>query len=75
MLTCQICRLLLRQLKNRRDNCIEKIQEFKAKADGIGGSELGNASFDASEFFTGLVAMSEEKSKHFCSFFHNSQES
>jgi len=36
--------LTLRQLKSRRDNCIENIGEFKAIADGIGGSELGNGS-------------------------------
>ena len=51
--------LTLRQLQGRRDACIEKIQELKVLADGIGGAELGSLTFNSSGFFTGLVGMSK----------------
>ena len=53
--------LTLRQLEGRRDACIEKIQELKVLADGIGGAELGSLTFNSSGFFTGLVDMSKEE--------------
>ena len=53
--------LTLRQLEGRRDACIEKIQELKVFADGIGGADLGNLTFNSSGFFTGLVGMSKEE--------------
>ena len=53
--------LTLRQLEGRRDACIEKIQELKVLADGIGGAELGSLTFNSSGFFTGLVGMSKEE--------------
>ena len=61
--------LTLRQLEGRRDACIEKIQEFKVLADGIGGAELGNLTFNSSGFFTGLVGMSKEEIDAFLSVF------
>ena len=61
--------LTLRQLQGRRDACIEKIQELKVLADGIGGAELGSLSFNSSGFFTGLVGMSKEEIDAFSSLF------
>ena len=61
--------LTLRQLEGRRDACIEKIQELKVLADGIGGAELGSLTFNSSGFFTGLVGMSKEEIDAFLSLF------
>ena len=61
--------LTLRQLQGRRDACIEKIQELKVLADGIGGAELGSLTFNSSGFFTGLVGMSKEEIDAFLSLF------
>ena len=61
--------LTLRQLEGRRDACIEKIQELKFLADGIGGAELGSLTFNSSGFFTGLVGMSKEEIDAFLSLF------
>ena len=61
--------LTLRQLEGRRDACVEKIQELKVLADGIGGAELGNLTFNSSGFFTGLVGMSKEEIDAFLSLF------
>ena len=61
--------LTLRQLQGRRDACIEKIQELKVLADGIGGAELGSLTFNSSGFFTGLVGMSKEEIDAFSSLF------
>ena len=61
--------LTLRQLEGRRDACIEKIQELKVLADGIGGAELGSLMFNSSGFFTGLVGMSKEEIDAFLSLF------
>ena len=49
--------------------CIEKIQELKVLADGIGGAELGNLTFNSSGFFIGLVGMSKEEIDAFLSLF------
>ena len=57
----------LRQLEERRDACIKKIQEFKDSANDKGGSELGNLSFNSSGFFTGLV--DKQDIDHFLSLF------
>ena len=61
--------LTLRQLQSRRDNCLTNIEEFKTLADGIGGGDLGNVSFNATEFFKGLVTMSDQKIESFLSLF------
>ena len=61
--------LTLRQLEGRRDACIEKIQELKVLADGIGGAELGSLTFNSSGFFTGLAGMSKEEIDAFLSLF------
>ena len=61
--------LTLRQLEGRRDACIEKIQELKVLADGIGGAELGSLTFNSSGFFIGLVGMSKEEIDAFLSLF------
>ena len=61
--------LTLRQLEERRDGCIKKIQEFKDLAEGIGGAKLGKLDFDARGFFSGLVAMSEQDINYFLSLF------
>ena len=61
--------LTLRQLQSRRDNCLEKIEEFKTMVDGIGGGNLGNVSFNPNVFFNGLVAMSDQEIKSFLSLF------
>ena len=61
--------LTLRQLEGRRDACIEKIQELKVLADGIGGAELGSLTFNSSGFFTSLVGMSKEEIDAFLSLF------
>ena len=61
--------LTLRQLEGRRDACIEKIQELKVLADGIGGAELRSLTFNSSGFFTGLVGMSKEEIDAFSSLF------
>ena len=56
-------------MEGRRDACIEKIQELKVLADGIGGAELGSLTFNSSGFFTGLVGMSKEEIDAFLSLF------
>ena len=61
--------LTLRQLEGGRDACFEKIQELKVLADGIGGAELENLTFNSSGFFTGLVGMSKEEIDAFLSLF------
>ena len=61
--------LTLRQLEERRDGCIKKIQELKDSADGIGGTKLGKLEFNSSAFFTGLVGMSKEEIDRFLSLF------
>ena len=61
--------LTLRQLEGRRDACIEKIQELKVLANGIGGAELGSLTFNSSGFFIGLVGMSKEEIDAFLSLF------
>ena len=61
--------LTLRQLEERRDGCIKKIQEFKDSADGIGGTKLGKLQFNSSGFFTGLVDMRKEDIDAFLSLF------
>ena len=61
--------LTLRQLEGGRDACFEKIQELKVLADGIGGPELENLTFNSSGFFTGLVGMSKEEIDAFLSLF------
>ena len=61
--------LTLRQLQGCMDACIEKIQELKVLADGIGGAELGSLTFNSSGFFTGLVGMSKEEIDAFLSPF------
>ena len=47
----------LKQMEERRDACIKKIQEFKDSANDKGGAELGSLTFNSSGFFTGLVGM------------------
>ena len=61
--------LTLRQLQIRHDNCLEKIEEFKTLVNDIGGSYLGNISFNPNEFFNGMVVMSDEEIKSFLSMF------
>ena len=61
--------LTLRQLEERTDGCIKKIQEFKDSADGIGGTKLGKLQFNSSGFFTGVVDMRKEDIDAFLSLF------
>ena len=51
----------LKQLEDRRDSCIKKIQELKETAKDKGAVELRSFSFNAIGFFNGLVKMNEEE--------------
>ena len=51
----------LKQLEERRDSCIKKIQELKASAEDKGASEFGNLNFNAVGFFRELVEMPSQK--------------
>ena len=59
----------LKQMEERRDACIKKIQEFKDSANDKGGAELGSLTFNSSGFFTGLVGMSKKEIDAFLSLF------
>ena len=59
----------LKQLEERRDSCIKKIQELKASAEDKGAEEIGNLNFNAIGFFHGLFEMRLEDIDLFLSFF------
>ena len=59
----------LKQLEERRDSCIKKIQELKASAEDKGAEEIGNLNFNAVGFFHGLFNMRSEEMDSFLSFF------
>ena len=59
----------LKQLEDRRDSCIKKIQELKETAKDKGAVELRSFSFNAIGFFNGLVKMNEEEMDAFLSMF------
>ena len=45
----------LKQLEERRDSCIKKIQELKASAEDKGAKEFGNLNFSAVGFFPWFI--------------------
>ena len=59
----------LKQLEDRMDSCIKKIQELKETAKDKGAVELRSFSFNAIGFFNGLVKMNEEEMDAFLSMF------
>ena len=59
----------LKQLEERRDSCIKKIQELKASAEDKGAKEFGNLNFSAVGFFHGLFHVRSEEMDSFLSFF------
>ena len=61
----------LKQLEERRDSCIKKIQELKASAEDKGAAEFGNLNFNAVGFFRELVEMPSQNINLFLKLFPN----
>ena len=61
--------LSLKQLQNRRDQCLEKIGEHKTVAFEIGGAAMCSVSFNTINFFEGLAEMSDKQIKDFLDVF------
>ena len=59
----------LKQLKERRDSCIKKIQELKAQVEDKRPEDYGNLNFNAIGFFQELFESPSEKIDSFLSFF------
>ena len=60
--------LTLKQLQNRRDQCLERIEEHEAMVLNIGG-DMNTFSFNASEFFRGLSEMTNQDIEFFLEAF------
>jgi len=60
--------LSLKQLEDRRDNCVDKIIELKQTVEGIGRNEIGNIQFNTKDFFTGLTTMDQHSLEAFLAF-------
>lgn len=61
--------LSLKQLEDRRDNCVDKIIELKQAVEGIGRNEIGNIQFNTKDFFTGLTTMDQHSLEAFTKLF------
>lgn len=61
--------LSLKQLEDRRDNCVDKIIELKQTVEGIGRNEIGNVQFNTKDFFTGLTTMDQHSLEAFTKLF------
>ena len=59
----------LRQLQQRHDQCLEKIEELKSTAERNGAATVGAINFNAIGFFQGLTDMADEDLQRFLDFF------
>ena len=59
----------LKQLKERRDSCIKKIQELKATAEDKGSKHHGELNFSSDVFYKELFTTPLEQIDSFLSFF------
>jgi len=59
----------LTQLQDRRDNCLEKIEQHRTLALESGGNVLGTLTFNTTQFFQGLTEMRDEQIEDFLNIF------
>lgn len=59
----------LTQLQDRRDQCLEKIEQHRTLALESGGNEFGTISFNTTQFFQGLTEMRDQDIEKFLNIF------